>query len=106
MTSNLEKEFDEAMMDIYRRADREAKYKASRFLQMLNEHRGLATAQLLLHSSNVSEGYTALWERGRLDLTVEALILQSKWCTLFDDGERELARERLKQYGFNVTTIS
>lgn len=106
MTSILEKEFDEAMMDIFRRADAEAGYKATRFLQMLNEHRGLATAQLLLHSSNVSDGYTALWERKRLDLTVEALILQSKWSELFDDDERELARKRLEQYGFETSSIA
>ena len=65
------------MMDIYRRALAEANYKATRFLQMLHEHRGLATAQILLHSATVSDGYTALWERDRLDLTVEALVLQN-----------------------------
>jgi hypothetical protein len=37
---------------------------------MLYEHRGLETARILLHSTNVSEGYT----RGRLDLTVEAVV--------------------------------
>lgn len=76
MTNNIEYRFDIAMMDIYHRARNEARYVATRFLQMLHEHRGLETARLLLHSSTVSEGYTALWERGRLDLTVEALILQ------------------------------
>ena len=38
---------------------------------MLHEHRGLETARILLHASSVSEGYVALWERKRLDLTVE-----------------------------------
>ena len=71
---NLEERFDTAMMDIYRRAKSEAKYSATRYFQMLTDHRGLETARLLLHSNSVSEGYTALWERGRLDLTVEALI--------------------------------
>jgi hypothetical protein len=66
--------FDEEMLDIYHRALAEAHYKATRFLSMLHEHRGLATARLLIHSSTVSEGYTALWERKRLDLTVEAVI--------------------------------
>lgn len=40
---------------------------------MLHEHGGLQTARILIHAATVSEGYTALWERG-LDLTVEALI--------------------------------
>jgi len=35
---------------------------------------GLQTSRILLHASAVSEGYTALWQRWRLDLTGEALI--------------------------------
>jgi len=57
-------QFDEEMLRIYQRAHSEADYNATRFLQMLHEHRGLDTARILLHSANVSEGYTALWERG------------------------------------------
>lgn len=40
--TNLEKEFDMAMMNIYHRAKSEASYNATRFLQMLQEHRGRA----------------------------------------------------------------
>jgi hypothetical protein len=54
----------------------------------------------LIHSPTVSDGYTALWERGHLDLTVEALILDTKWQDLFDEEERSIARNRLKEYGF------
>jgi hypothetical protein len=71
---HLVAEFDQEMFRIYERARSEANYNATRFLQMLYEHRGLEIARILLHSTNVSEGYTALWERGRLDLTVEAVI--------------------------------
>jgi hypothetical protein len=94
-------EFDIAMMGIYERALSEAKYKASRFLEMLYEHRGLETARILLHAPKVSEGYIALWERGRLDLTVEALILENiKWYQLFDYNEIEICRKRLKDYQY------
>jgi len=103
MKSDLERLFDNAMMKIYHRAWDEAKYKATRFHQMLCEHGGLETAQLLLHSKNVSEGYTALWERKRLDLTVEALILNPEWHELFSDIERNIARNRLKEYEFPIT---
>ena len=100
MPGNLEQQFDLAMMNIYRRARLEAKYNATRFLQMLDEYRGLETAKILIHSPTVSDGYTALWERGRLDLTVEAIILDPIWNELFDDDERSIARRRLKDYGF------
>ena len=96
MSTTLESEFDAAMMDIYRHAKTEARYTATRFLQMLNEHRGLRTAQILLEATNVSDGYSALWERGRLDLTVEALVLQPRWNELFTDEDRAIARDRLR----------
>lgn len=90
------------MMSIYQRAKFEAGYNATRYLQMLQEHRGLETAKILLHASHVSDGYTALWERGRLDLTVEALILEKKWYPLFSDQEREIARKRLEDHGYKL----
>jgi hypothetical protein len=97
----LAAEFDEEMLRIYRRALSEANYKASRFLQMLNEHRGLETARILLHSANVSEGYTALWERGRLDLTVEAVIRDNpRWHPLFTKEELAICSKRLREYGY------
>lgn len=101
MSKVLEKQFDAAMMGIYHSAWEEIKYKATRFHQMLCDHGGLETAKILLHSNNVSEGYTALWERKRLDLTVEALILKSQWDELFTEADREIARKRLSQYGYN-----
>lgn len=94
-------EFDEEMLGIYRRALSEAQYKATRFLAMLHEHGGLDTARLLIHSPTVSEGYTALWERKRLDLTVEAVIHDnSKWHPLFKPEELDICMKRLKDYGY------
>jgi hypothetical protein len=68
---------------------------------MLTEHRGLETARILLRAVAVSEGYTALWERGRLDLTVEALIHDhAEYHPLFTDEERAMARRRLEEYRY------
>ena len=39
MTDDLEPRFDLAMMSIYHRARNEARYTATRFFQMLHEHR-------------------------------------------------------------------
>jgi hypothetical protein len=93
--------FDEEMLGIYQRALREADYKASRFLAMLTEYRGLDTARYLIHASTVSEGYTALWERKRLDLTVEAVIHDNpQWHPLFTPAELAICEKRLKDYGY------
>lgn len=101
--SLLTAQFDEAMLRIYQRALSEVNYNARRFLQMLDDHRGVETARILLHSHTVSEGYTALWERGRLDLTVEAVILDhAKWHSLFTEDELAICAKRLQEYGYLV----
>ena len=64
------------------------------------EKHGGGTARVLLNASNVSEGYVALWERKRLDLTVESVILGKEWHPLFSEEEREIARNRLAEYGY------
>jgi hypothetical protein len=98
---SLINEFDEEMLGIYQRALAEAHYNATRFLSMLHEHRGLETARILIHSSTVSEGYTALWERKRLDLTVEAVIHDHpKWHALFTSEELAICRNRLADYHY------
>ena len=98
----LEERFDEVMLSIYKRAKAECDYNASRFFQMLTKHGGVQTAKILLHSSGVSEGFVALWERRRLDLTVEAHVLDASWSSLFSDEETTIARNRLKEYGYDV----
>jgi TIR domain len=101
---NLEGAFHKAMVDVYQRAKREAGYHATYFVQMVSDRGGLATARQLLHASSVSEGFTALWERRRLDLTVEAVVLQERFASLFSDEEREIARTRLAEYGYQTGT--
>jgi hypothetical protein len=54
--SSIEQRFDAAMMEIYRRAKSEVSSNASRYFQMLSEHRGVETARILLNAENVSEG--------------------------------------------------
>jgi hypothetical protein len=101
MDIELTSAFDQEMVRVYERARSEAGYNASRFLQMIHEHGGLGTAKILLHARNVSEGYSALWERNRLDLTVEAIILNnSKWHSLFSEEELDICRKRLADYGY------
>ena len=101
MPTEAESQFNEAMLNLYRRAKAEAGYNATRFLSMVVEHGGLETARYLLHATTVSEGYTALWKRERLDLTVEAVILRPEWQALFSDVERRIAVNRLRDYGYS-----
>jgi hypothetical protein len=98
--SDLERDFAEAMRNIYVRAKAEAGYNATYFLQMLAEAGPLETARKLVMTPHPSHGFTALWERRRLDLTVEAHVLEPHFTLLFTDIERDAARSRLAAYGY------
>ena len=94
-------QFDQAMFSIYLRAKSELKYNASIFFQMLGRRGGVDTARVLINAPQVSDGYTHLHEKGRLDLTVEALVVEDeRWHALFTDDELEKARKRLRDYGY------
>jgi hypothetical protein len=95
--------FERAMKDVYVRAKKDANYTATYFLTMLSEYGGLATAHRLLASTEVSAGFAALYERGRLDLTVEALVLRPEFSGLFSEEELGIARQRLDQLGYHVS---
>lgn len=100
--NELERQCNKAMVEVYEGAKRETGYNATRFLQTISEQGGVATAPQLLHSAHVSDGFTALWERRRLDLAVEAVVLRPEFEKLFSDDEREIARERLTSYGYGA----
>lgn len=102
---SLLEQFDEEMLHIYQRALSEAGYNASLFLQMLQEHRGLQTARILLHKEKVSDGYTELYLRGHLDITVEAVIHDNpRWHPLFTREELAICAKRLNDYGYSTVT--
>lgn len=96
----LASQFDRQMRVLYERSRSEAHYTATYFLSMLAEHGGLVTARKLLSGSAVSDGFAGLWERGRLDLTVEALVIQPRFAELFSEEEVRTAQHRLEQFGY------
>ena len=98
MTNRLEAEFHAAMVNLYHAAA-ELGYRPIYFLRMVNEHGGLATAKLLLSAAESQEGLTKLWELGRLDISMEALVLEERWEILFSDDEQHKEQERLEAYG-------
>lgn len=90
------------MMNVYQRALREATTTLRDSFKCFMSTAVLETARILLHAAGVSDGYVALWERKRLDLTVEALVLQGEWHPLFSDQERKIARTRLAEYRYKL----
>lgn len=81
---------------------REVGYNATRWRRMVYDHGGVGAAKRLLGGPDASDGFTKLWESGRLDMSVEWFVL--KFDDLFTDEERETAYRRLKLYDAPVDT--
>jgi hypothetical protein len=98
---SLEQQFTQAMFGIYRGAKTEAGYNATIFLQMISERGGVRTAKALINATRSSDGNTHLYERGHLEITVEAVVVENpKWHGLFTPEEIARARKRLKDYRY------
>jgi hypothetical protein len=97
----LEDEFNERMQKVLLDGKREGRFSAPLFSELLKSIGGIETAKRFIHSTDYAAGFTKLWERERLDLTVEAVILQeARWHPLFAAEEIEICRQRLQSYGY------
>lgn len=88
-------EFTDFLLNKAAEAKREVKFPGTKFVRDLHADGGYQTVLRLLHKKDVSEGFTDLCMLGRADLTVEALIVESKWRGYFDKVLIELAEARL-----------
>jgi len=98
---DLEREFHFALVDLYRRSASEAGYNATRFAQMIANRGGLDTAHYLIQAKTASDGYMTLWEKGRLDLSVEFLAVSPRYRSLFSPSEVRSATRRLQDWGMD-----
>lgn len=98
MSDPLEQQFHHAMLGLYDAAAKlKPPFRSQRFLNMVREHGGRATAVQLLAGVRPSDGFTELFLRGKdkLKLTVEYLVLQEEWKSLFSAEQLAIARKRL-----------
>ncbi len=100
---NLISEFHTKMLEVYDLAKKECDYSATLFLRMVNTDGGLQAAKKLIAKSAVSDGFSNLAIAGRLDISMEALILREPWTQLFTEQERDIAKKRLRDYGHTPT---
>ena len=83
-------------------AKSECGYNATRFLQLVSEKGGLAAAKQLISKPGGTDGFTTLWQCGRLHLSVEAHVLKQEYEPLFTEVERRMCRDRLGEFGYKV----
>lgn len=98
----LEAKFEEETREICRQA-RVIRYNPVRFEQMLSEYGALSTARRLLDSDRFHDGFTRLWQEGRLDISLECCVLKPVFRRLFTDQQLNVARRRLRELDFDPT---
>ena len=91
-----EPDFDQEMESLYRRTGVATGYWAGYFLRSVRREGGLAVAKKLL-GKPPSQGFEELEKARRMDLSVEALVLEKHYAHLFSPEELETARQRLAQ---------
>lgn len=102
MPSRAEEAFNGEMLAGADRLKREIGYNPIRFNQMVSDHGGPEAVRLLLKGRDASDGFTTLWEHGRLEMSCEAFVLLPWYEELFSDDERAIARRRLTEHHFDV----
>lgn len=111
VVSRLEMRFHDDMLGVFRLAGEatrrtrpdgtiERGYWASYFLRGVRNHGGPDYAHQLLRKQGTTDGFQRLRQEGRLDLTMEALVLRPEYTELFSEEERSVAAHGLAEAGY------
>ena len=92
---NFENRIDTAIKEMFKIG-----YKPRIFMEMRIRDGTINAIKKLVHSTEIPSGFTTLWEKQRLDLSVENIIQENEWINLFTEEDRLLAKKRLADYGY------
>jgi hypothetical protein len=99
---NAEAGFSAEIREGIERLKREINYNPTYFNRMVGEHGPIEATRRLVMADTASEGFTKLWEHGRLAMSVEALVILPWYASLFGGDVIQRARQRLLDYRFDV----
>lgn len=72
-------------------------YTPTVFIGMPDRHGGVETAKRLIAAGDLQSGIRKMAELGRLDITMERIMLEPAFAPLFTEGELAAAQWRLDQ---------
>jgi hypothetical protein len=75
----------------------ELAYTLTVFIGMLERYGGVQTTKRLIADGEIQYGLKRMAELGRLDITMEQIMLEPEFAPLFTGGEIAAARWRLDQ---------
>lgn len=98
LSMSLENEFHHAMIGV---ADYANLHQFGiRFRQMIDEFGAKETAKRLLAAREIQTGLMRLWELHCLNKSMEALVIQERFRSLFTKAEYDEAHRRLEELGY------
>lgn len=96
----LESQFSQAWQAALAEAQTACHVSQKRLSQTTEKQGALAAVKASLSRRRPSEGFYALEQAGRLDLSLEALAAQPVYAPLFTDDEVNFCMDLLCEYGF------
>lgn len=97
---NLEQEFEMELLHRCEQAKTAQLCNPDRLCRQIQKYGGVRTVQELIRTGKVSDTFDPLQRGNRLDLTVEAAVVESKYADLFTDAEFNACFMLLCEYGF------
>lgn len=83
-------------------AQRECAVEQKRLAADAHQYGGVGCAKELIRRGRLSDGFAALAQAGRLDLSLEALVVTAKYGALFTDDEVNTCFNVLCDAGYYV----
>ncbi|WP_409967465.1 hypothetical protein RFF05_12830 [Bengtsoniella intestinalis] len=97
----LSQQFQQALLTACQTAQAEVKgCQMTRLLQTIDKRGGVETVQELCRRGRLSDGFDALKQANRLDLSPEAIVIQKPFGTLFTDDEVNGCYDVLVECGY------
>ena len=96
----LQNKFNEEVFESIEKIKKEV-YPPTRFIRMLrqSDNNAVEAVQKLVTKETTS-GIEALWEKGKLNLSMEALVIKPEYKELFSPQVVSTCARKLKQLGY------
>ncbi|QOY63692.1 HNH endonuclease [Lysobacter sp. H21R4] len=99
MDSQQQLKFESVLLEAVDQA-KKFDYHPNRFIGMIKSKGPFQTVKDIVASGSPSEGFDKLALFNRIDLTCEAIIVETSWRAFFDDDLLDIAERRLAAYGY------
>ena len=104
-TDQLKKSFHQEMINLYKKVIKSIKYKPTRLMDYINKYGGYEAAVKYISTESNVQDFAVLWEKERLDLSVEALIASENYRSLFQEEIVAFCDRKLKEYSYAPNKI-